>query len=93
MGEQDGFKGIEEHEADILDEGRALAAREILECGWGSEYVDGVRRNTVFGACMRICWWRIWTAILGYDDFVAFGKENIRELSSNGGSLVVVDLM
>ena len=41
-GERGGFKGIEEHEADGPDEGGVLGGKEILERGWGSNYVDGV---------------------------------------------------
>lgn len=97
LGEQDGFEGIEEHEADGFDEGGGLGGKKILERGWGSDYVDGVWEvglgATVFGACVRICWWGIWMAVFGNDGFVGSGKGNIRELSSNVGSLVVVDLI
>lgn len=42
LGEQDGFEWIEDYEADGFDEGGVLGGEEILERGWGSDYVDGV---------------------------------------------------
>lgn len=97
FGEQDGFEGIEDCEADGFDEGGGLGGEEIRERGWGSDHVGGVCgvdwRRTVFDACMMVCWWGIRMALFSNDNFIGFCNAKSGELSLNVGSLVVVDLM